>query len=137
MLNSNNSSWNHVNVESLQHGNFPNLCNDFRVKSMFYSLYHHFCCSGWCFHLFNLYSFTCTGDQHYFHIWWHSRRLAVTRDKNCSPFWSTWIHPSVYWGSCCSIYSFMCNIIDYYLSFCPHPFWSVYWFETSTSICEI
>jgi hypothetical protein len=85
-------------------------------------LYHHFCCSGSCFHLFNFYSFTCTDVQHHFHNWWYSRRLAVTRDKNCCPFRSTWIHRSVYWGSCCSICSFMCNITDYYLSFCPLPF---------------
>jgi hypothetical protein len=64
----------------------------FSWKRCFIPLCHHFCCSGSCFHLFNLYSFTCTDVQHHFHIWWHSRRLAVTRDKNCSLFRSTWIH---------------------------------------------
>ena len=102
------------------------------------SLYHNFCCSGSFCHLFNLYSFTCTGVQHHFRTWWHLRRLAVTRDKNLLPFRSTWSHPSVYWCSCSSICSFMCSIMDcFFLSICPISLWSVYWFETATSICEI
>ena len=101
--------------------------------------YHHFFCSGSCSHLFNLYSFTCTGVQHHFHTWWHSRRLVVTRDKNLLPFRSTWNHHSVYWCSCCSICSFMCSIMDcfFLIYFCPLSLWSVYWFETATSVCEI
>jgi hypothetical protein len=31
--------------------------------------------------------------------------------RNCLPFQSTWLHRRLVWGSCCAIFSFLCNVL--------------------------
>ena len=31
--------------------------------------------------------------------------------RNCPPFQSTWLHRRIVWGSSCSIFSFLCNVL--------------------------
>ena len=33
------------------------------------------------------------------------------RSRNCLPFQSTWVHRRLVWGLCCSIFSFLCNVL--------------------------
>ena len=35
---------------------------------------------------------------------------CLTRDKNCLPFASTWVHSDFWWGPCCSSFSAMCHV---------------------------
>jgi hypothetical protein len=54
--------------------------------------------------------------QHDFHIRWCSCRLSVTRRVSCgagtaNPFGTPEFTPGFQWGSCCSIFSFLCNVL--------------------------
>ena len=40
-----------------------------------------------------------------------------TESRNCASFWSTRVHTRFQWGSCYSIFSFMCNVLQ--IVVCP------------------
>jgi hypothetical protein len=88
-------------------------------------LYHHFCCSGSCLGRGGQLLSRVTAKGRECHQIWN---LCWTPVQVNEYKLNRWKHeplqqkPSVYWGSCCSICNFMCNIVDYYFSFCPLPF---------------
>ena len=56
-------------------------------------------------------------EKHYrCHMW----------NRNCFPFMNTSAHPDFLWGSCCSIFSFLCSA--FYITLCPIVFffWQSY-----------
>ena len=41
----------------------------------------------------------------------NTRTCVTGWSDNCLPFRSTWVHPCLYWGLCCSIFTFLCSVL--------------------------
>ena len=49
----------------------------------------------------------------------HVQPLYYLWIRNCLPFRSTWVHPRFEWGSCYSVFSFMCMFCKSFFVFWP------------------
>jgi hypothetical protein len=53
--------------------------------------------------------------QRYYKVWPMSEPVLF--------IWSTWVQPHIYWGLCCSIFSFMYNVLKIFV--CPFVYFSI------------